>query len=149
MKNLKILLLLFSLATFGVVGCKKDSPAEPSKETPDTQAQAEAKTKVIGKWYIKKAVYTYKSDGHNDTYANYDNTQFYDFKTDGTLVISFVKKQGTNYTYKFNEDAGTLSIFTPFPDDVYKIKVFTGTSLIIEKEHTIAPAMTEEITLSK
>ena len=147
MKNLKIL-LLFIAVTLGVTSCKKDSP-DPAAAKPDTQAQIDAKAKIAGKWYIKKAEYIYKADGKVDAYSHYDNTQFYEFKTDGALVISFERKQGTDFTYKFSEDASTLSLFNPNPNDVYKVKTLTATSLTLEKEHTIAPAMTEIITLSK
>lgn len=147
MKRLKLLLLATTIVAIGLTtSCRKKKNEEAPKV--DTQAQIEAKSKITGKWFIKKAVFTYPNQPTPVIYDHYDATQFYQFSSDGNLLISYEEKQGT-FTYKFSEDASTLSIFNPHPNDVYKVKVLTATDLVIEKEHTIDPIMTEEITLSK
>lgn len=149
MKNFKTLLLLFTAATLSLTSCRKNGPTDEKETTkPDTQAQTEAKSKIGGKWKITKAVFIYPNNPNPVVYTEYDDTQYYDFKTDGTVAISYVEKKGT-FTYKFSENAQTLSLSNPYPNDVYKVKLLTTTKLVLEKEHTIDPIMTEEITMEK
>lgn len=148
MRDLRLLLVLVAMLAIGLTSCRKNGPTDEKEASKDTQAQIEAKSKIVGKWYIKKVVFTYPTNSNPDVYTGYDNTQFYDFKSDGTVVISYVEKQGA-FNYVFSENALTLSLFNPHPNDVYKVKALTSTELVIEKEHTIEPVMTEEITLSK
>lgn len=143
MKNFKFLLLLFTSLTIGFTSCKKSAP-EPK---PDTQAQIEAKSKIVGKWYITKAVFIKNGvDATPSEYNEFDNTQFFNFKTDLTVDISYKVKTGT-FTYTFSEDAKTLS--TSSPNDNYEVKVLTETDLFLVKNHTGNPKMIEEITLRK
>jgi hypothetical protein len=148
MKNLKLTVLLFAALTVSLSSCRKSRSPQEEVEKPETQAQIAAKSKIVGKWYIKKAVFTYPNNPTPRVYTEYDQTQFYEFKSDGSVSVSYVEKQG-NFSYKFSEDAQALGLYTPHPNDTYKVKLLTETDLILEKEHTIEPIMTEEITLKK
>jgi hypothetical protein len=142
MKKFKLLLVLLTALSIGLTSCKKNG--EPK---PDTPEQTQAKSKILGKWFITKAVFT--ENGQDATPAEYnefDDTQFFNFKSDLTVDISYKVKSGT-FTYTFSEDAKVLS--TSSPNDTYQVKTLTDTELILLKNHTGTPKMTEEITFRK
>lgn len=144
MKKFKLLLVFFTAVSIGLTSCKKDG--EPK---PDTPEQTEAKSKIVGKWFITKAVFTLTESGQDATptqYNEFDDTQFFNFKSDLTVDISYKVKNGT-FTYTFSEDAKTLA--TSSPNDTYTVKTLTETELILVKNHTGDPKMTEEITFRK
>ncbi len=142
MKKFKLLLLLIAAGSIGLTSCKKNN--EPK---PDTQAQTEAKSKILGKWFITKAVFTKNGlDATPAEYNEFDDTQFFNFKSDLTVDISYKVKSGT-FTYTFSEDGKTL--VTSSPNDTYTVKTLTDTELILVKYHTGDPKMTEEITFRK
>jgi hypothetical protein len=70
MKKFKLLLVLFTAVSIGLTSCKKDG--EPK---PDTPAQTEAKSKIVGKWFITKAVFTINGeDATPNEYTEFDDT---------------------------------------------------------------------------
>ena len=152
MKHAKLLIFLFAAIIVGFTSCRKNSPGEDAAPKPDTEEQVNAKSKILGKWYIEKAVFTKYTDGQvsdTETFTEFDDTQFFDFKTETNLEISYSKKIG-NFTYTFTEDAKTLK--TSSPSDTYSVSVLTDTDMILVKEHTATSTtakMTEEITFKK
>lgn len=142
MRNFRILLLLLAVLTVSASSCRKDK-----SEKPDTPAQIEAKSKIIGKWHIEKVIFT-RDDAPNDPAVNtsFDETQFLDFKSDLTITFSYSVKNGT-FTYTFDETAKTL--ITSSPNDVYTVLKLTETDLILSKRHNGEIKMVEEITLKK
>lgn len=142
MRNLKFLLLLFIALAFVGTSCRKDKPQKP-----DTPAQIEAKSKIIGKWYIKKVIFTRDAEPNAPAEnTSFNETQFLDFKSDLTITFSYSVKNGT-FTYTFDETAKTL--ITSSPNDVYTVITLTDTDLVLSKRHNGEIKMTEEITLKK
>lgn len=151
MKAFKFLLILLLATGVAFTGCKKKKSDEEAPK-PDTQAQIEAKSKILGKWYIKKVVFYV--DGETEPpvpETEFDQTQFLEFKSDLTIIFSYRVKNGT-FTYNFDETAKTL--ITSSPNDKYTIKLLTDTDLVLSKRHDYDPnatgkVKTEEITLAK
>ena len=152
MRKLKHLLLLAMVFTLGMAGCKKNGPDEDGPK-PDTEAQTQAKEKIMGKWTITGAVFIKTLNGELQAPAVYDFTDedyYFDFKSDKDVFLSYITRNG-DYTFKFSEDGKVFTASQTGTSSIdYEVKQNTATDLVLFTTHVLSNGTeTEEIFLKK
>jgi hypothetical protein len=139
MKRILFGLLLFSIAL--ATSCKK------------TTEQVDDESKIIGKWILKREVYTRIGSATPGSSSNYAANEYIDLQSGGKATVRVDDKITTtvwelldNGKILFIHPAGSLDL----SDDGYEIKTLTANSLVLsKKELTPAPGYELLIYLEK
>ena len=140
----KNVLLLLMMAAIAITGCKKEEEQEE-----------EPKSSIVGKWFVKK-LYFVRYEGsvkkEEETETDFGNSDYYEFKADGTGTFSEVgDTDPLTYTV-----AGDVITITDNPGESFslKIKSLAANDAVLVEESTetnqgITYRNVMEITLKK
>ena len=140
MRNSTLLVLLMAMAFTTFTGCKKDDEKSQQKD-------------IIGKWFVKQTVEKEIVNGavtFEETETNYNDTDYFEFKSDGKVNTSFDGYQ-SNGTYQIKSNNRLVLIDEDGGTEDYEIKKLNSTELVIYIEDEDGPNAKEtyEVTFRK